>query len=158
MTALHFAAYRGECEMVRALLDRSAANEEAEDEKEEARRETRRTAAKATGSTEDKTTVPKEESESSNSEEDVDDIDEDTDDSSDDVTEGSFVKVSDKQKDNVVEDDEDEPDVYDIDVLAWDNPLSPLHLAIIAGRLDVIKLLIKDYGADVLLPVKILSS
>ena len=159
MTALHFAAYRGECEMVRALLDRSAANEDAEDDKEEARRENRRTAAKAIGSTEDQITVPKEEPESSNSEEeDVDDIDEDTDDSSDDVTEGSFVKVSDKQKDNVVEDDEDEPDVYDIDVLPWDNPLSPLHLAIIAGRVDVIKLLIKDYGADVLLPVKVLSS
>ena len=159
MTALHFAAYRGECDMVRALLDKSAANEEVEEEKEEARRDTRRTAAKAIGSTDDKSSVQKDESEPSRpAQEDVDDYDEGTEDESDDVTEGSFVKVSDRQNDNVVEDDEDEPDVYDINVLAWDNPLSPLHLAIIAGRLAVIKLLVKDYGADVLLPVKILSS
>ena len=33
-----------------------------------------------------------------------------------------------------------------------------MHLAIIAGKLDIIKLLCEEYGADVLLPVKILSS
>ncbi len=159
MTALHFAAYRGEAEMVRALLDKSAANEEMEDEKEKAKRVTRRIAAKAVESNEDKKSLQKDESEPTESgSEDIEDVDEDDEESLDGVTEGSFVKVSDKEKDNVVEDEEDEADVYDIDVLAWDNPLSPLHLAIIAGRLDVIKLLCEEYGADVLLPVKILSS
>ena len=33
--------------------------------------------------------------------------------------------------------------------------MSPLHLAIVAGHVDVVELLIRKYGADVLLPVKI---
>ena len=163
MTALHIAAYRGEAEMVKALLEKSAENEEQEDEKEETRREARRAATKASQSAENKDVAPEKEADSSEDDEeedeDIEDLDDDeNEDSLDDMTEGSFVKVSDKEKDNVVEDDEDEPDVYDIDVLAWDNPLSPLHFAIIGGHINVIKLLCYEYGADVLLPVKILSS
>jgi ankyrin repeat protein len=156
-TALHIAAWRGEVEMVKALLEKSAANEKEEDKKEEARKEARRTAAKISTSAEHKNAVDSDDSESES--EDIDEIeDEDEDKESDDVTEGSFVKVSNKEKDNVVDDDEDAPDIYDIDVLSWDSPLSPLHLSIIAGRTNVVELLIKEYGADVLLPVKILSS
>lgn len=51
----------------------------------------------------------------------------------------------------------DDPDVYDINVIAWDYGLSPLHLAILNGHLDVIELLVSEYGADVLLPVKLVE-
>ena len=109
MTALHFASYRGEIEMVKALLERSADNEEEEDAKEEARREARRAAAKSSKPVQEDTSPDKEKSDASQSadEEDLDDLDdEDDEESLDDMTEGSFVKVSGKETDNVVEDDE----------------------------------------------------
>lgn len=56
----------------------------------------------------------------------------------------------------MIEDSED-PDVYDINVIAWDYGLSPLHLAILNGHVDIIQLLVSEYGADVLLPVKIVE-
>ena len=77
------------------------------------------------------------------------------DESSDEMTEGSFVKLSD-QNALAEGDNKDEPDFFDVDVLAWDSPLSPLHLAIIAGRIAVVELLLQEYCADVLLPVKLL--
>jgi ankyrin repeat protein len=147
MTALHVAAYRGELKMIKALLDRSKINEQQEEEKEESRRAARRAAAKAA-----KPIDP--ESESDDSGEDISDVD---DEAPDAVTEGSFINISGQEKGMQVEDNEDDPDVYDVDVLAWDNPLSPLHLAIIAGHVDAIQLLCEEYAADVLLPVKILS-
>lgn len=36
----------------------------------------------------------------------------------------------------------------------WDFGLSPLHLAILNGHMHIIELLVSEYGADVLLPVK----
>ncbi|EXJ54315.1 hypothetical protein A1O7_09653 [Cladophialophora yegresii CBS 114405] len=152
MTALHLAAYRGEVQMVKDILDKSDANEEAENIKEAARRDARRAGSASDTSSENGS----QEQDSG----DVDSFDSDGDFDHeaevDDVTEGSFVKVN----DNVSPDEngeEDEPDVYDVDVLAWDSPLSPLHLAILAGHLDVIELLVDSYGADVLLPIKIVD-
>lgn len=155
MTALHIAAYRGDLAIVKALLDRSASNEEQEDIKENARKEARRAAVKSSKVREGNATIA---TDKADLDDDVDELDEeDSGEEIDDVTEGSFIKV-DKEASNVAEDNEDEPDFYDVDVLAWDNPLSPLHFAIIGGRVEVIKLLVNEYGADVLLPVKILSS
>jgi len=158
MTALHLAAYRGEVQIVKAILDKSLANEEEESRKEDARKVARRTAAgivteqdheggpileNATRSTDD------------SAESEDDDWD---DDDSGSVTEGSFIKVREKSEaSDPLTEDKDEPDVFNVDVLAWDNPLSPLHLAIIAGHIDIIELLIDNYGADVLLPVKIMD-
>jgi ankyrin repeat protein len=45
-----------------------------------------------------------------------------------------------------------------VDVIAWDCGLSPLHLAILNGHLDIIELLVSEYAADVLLPVKLVCS
>lgn len=148
MTALHIAAHRGEVHMVKDLLDKSEANEEEESLKEAARKEARRAAAS-------KPLAENQEGDSSNS--DSFDSDEDMDEDEDgEMTEGSFVKVRGKEEDpDAMAEDKDEPDVFDIDVLAWDSPLSPLHLAILAGHIDVIDVLIDQYGADVLLPVKI---
>jgi ankyrin repeat protein len=152
MTALHLAAHRGQVQMVKDILDKSDANEEAEILKEDARKDARRAAAVADTSSEDGS--DKQDASDDDSFDSEDDFEDEVE--ADDVTEGSFVKVN----DNVSPDEnstDDEPDVYDVDVLAWDSPLSPLHLAILAGRLDIIELLIDKYGADVLLPVKIVD-
>ena len=97
---------------------------------------------------------------------DRDDADElDADDESEDshtMNEGSFVKIKSEKLDqgNTIPENEDliGPDVYGVDVLAWDFPVSALHLAILGGHVDVFEILCFVYGADVLLPVKILSS
>ncbi|KAL8671283.1 MAG: hypothetical protein Q9168_004223 [Polycauliona sp. 1 TL-2023] len=76
------------------------------------------------------------------------------------MTEGSFVKIADKKgadEDALDGKDDSEPDVYDVNVLAWDTPVSPLHLAIIGGHTEVIKTLIGTFGADALLPIKIVD-
>lgn len=57
----------------------------------------------------------------------------------------------------MLEDSSEDPDVYEIDVIAWDFGLSPLHYAILHGHEDVIDLLVSEYGADVLLPVKLVD-
>jgi len=61
-------------------------------------------------------------------------------------------------KEDVLEEDSDEdPDIYEIDVIAWDYGLSPLHLSILNGHLEIIELLVSEYGADVRLPVKLVD-
>lgn len=47
----------------------------------------------------------------------------------------------------------DDPDIYDVDVVAWDYGLTPLHFAILDGRLEAIELLVSEYGANVHIPV-----
>ena len=39
--------------------------------------------------------------------------------------------------------------------IAWDSPVSPLHLAILGGHIPVIEMLISKFGADVLIPIKL---
>lgn len=77
-----------------------------------------------------------------------------------DMTEGSFVKIAHKKgvdEDALDGKDDSEPDVYDVNVVAWDTPVSPLHLAIIGGHTKVINTLISTFGADALLPIKIID-
>lgn len=154
LTALHLAAFRGNATMVKALLDKSAENEAEEDRREEKRKEARRTAAGLHSKAEqhDQTTqvADDDNEDTDNDSDDLMDVDSESNDS---MTEGSFVKVKEEQ-DSELEDDKDDPDVYDVDVVAWDSPVSPLHLAIMAGHRQVIQVLIDNYGADVLLPVK----
>jgi ankyrin repeat protein len=174
-TALHIAAARGNKEMVKALMDRSLANEEEEDEKLEARRAARRSERKVSGHAKDDDDMSDAESEASEITLDSQE--------SDSMTMGSFVKVekekqnqdvschctnvpfsitakssaclpSSHTQDGVPEDSTDDPDIYEVDVIAWDYGLSPLHLAILNGHLGIIDLLVSEYGADVLLPVK----
>ncbi|KAK0126771.1 hypothetical protein ONS95_008352 [Cadophora gregata] len=158
-TALHIAAARGNVEMVNALMQKSEANEEEEDEKVEARRAARKAAQAATGST-SKDGEEKDEEDISDAESEASEIGLDSEDGSDSMTMGSFVKVAeDKPKvgEDIPEDDSEDPDVYEIDVIAWDYGLSPLHLAILNGHIEVIELLVSEYGADVLLPVKLVQ-
>jgi ankyrin repeat protein len=84
-------------------------------------------------------------------------LDDQTDNVGAETTEDSVIRIDRKPADeheNLPEDDnDDEPDIYDINVLAWDVPVSALHLAIANGHTEVVKLLVSDFGAD-LAPVK----
>jgi ankyrin repeat protein len=174
-TALHLAAMRGEVEMVKALLIKSEANEELEEEKASKKK----AAAKADedekmvdadSSTKDAKSSKKTKDDTQGFEEDEDEDGEDSDvdmldDESENVdatTENSIVKIDRKESadnhENLPENaSDDEPDVYDIDVLAWDTPVSALHLAIANGHTNVVKTLVQDFGADVLLPIKLVN-
>ncbi|KAM0702033.1 hypothetical protein Q7P35_010943 [Cladosporium inversicolor] len=144
-TALHLACLRGDPSMVSALLRKSEANEEDDLKKTDERRKLRME-VKATGdaapSTQDNTfeLIDKPTSE----------MDIDT------VTDGSMVHVKEPKADiegNLDGDDSDSPDVYDVNVLTWDTPTSPLQLAIVSGHQSVVQCLVQDSGANILLPV-----
>ncbi|KAL4756102.1 ankyrin repeat protein [Aspergillus foveolatus] len=146
-TALHLAAARGSVETVRILLTKSEQNEEEESRKEDAQKAARKVKGDA----------------SENSDEEMVDVSSDEEDAyAHSNTTGSFVKVKKEQDDEqaIAPDDADElgPDIYDINVLAWDNKASPLHLAILNGHVAVVDELVTSFGADVLLPVKLVHS
>ncbi|KAI0798951.1 ankyrin repeat-containing domain protein [Xylaria sp. FL0064] len=152
-TALHLAAARGNIEMVKILLEKSNANEEEEEEKQDQRRKARR-AKRDSASSDDESAA----------EDDGSDGELIDDSSSDDrvqsIATGSFVKVDNMDDTKTAEtipldDDQNDPDFYQIDAIAWDSKCSALHLAILGGHCEVVKLLCQEYGADVLLPVKI---
>ncbi|KAI9818880.1 MAG: hypothetical protein M1827_007701 [Pycnora praestabilis] len=164
-TALHLAAARGDLGMVKALLEKSEANEEEEAAKEEARKVAKKQEKENNRNTNSSQAMyVGEDGNSDNGEDEDEDMDRggDSDQDADSVTEGSFVKIkpeeSAKGEDMPDDEKEEDSDVYDVNVLAWDSPTSPLHLAIINGRIDMIKLLVSTFGADVLLPVKLLDS
>ncbi|KAF4552263.1 Hypothetical protein D9617_10g072440 [Elsinoe fawcettii] len=171
-TALHLAAMLGKTAMVGMILRRSEQNEEDEEAKKDAQRksssvepakEESLTSADATDiKSSDKDQV-KDEDEGDEIEEDDEDYDEDDSDDDGATSDGSYVKVrqkpSSQDQTNVPEDDDaDEPDVYDVNVTSWDVPVSSLHLAIVNGHLDTVKLLVQEHGADLLLPVKLFNS
>jgi ankyrin repeat protein len=93
-TALHIAAARGNAEMVKALMDRSLANEEEKEEKEEASREARRAERAAKGE-------PKESDEDDDANSEASEITLESEEGSDSMTMGSFVKVDKDKKDEV---------------------------------------------------------
>lgn len=145
-TALHLACLRGDASIVSALLRQSEANEEDEQKKTDEKRRLR-IAAKATGdgpsSTHDSTF---EMIDKPASEMDVDAM-----------TDGSMVHIKDPEvnaESNVDGDNDDSPDIYDVNVLTWDAPASsPLHFAIVSGHQAVVKCLVQDFGANILLPI-----
>ncbi|CZT02079.1 related to ankyrin [Rhynchosporium agropyri] len=156
-TALHIAAARGNMEMINALMQKSESNKEEEEEKAEARRESRK--AKITASP-PKDNEGEVNGDMSDSESEASEITSDSEEDSDSMTMGSYVKIAEDKPvegEDIPEDDSEEPDVYDIDIIAWDYGLSPLHLAILNGHVEVIELLVSEYGADVLLPVKLMQ-
>lgn len=164
-TALHLAAMRGSCDVISALLRKSEANEEEEDKKTDARRAARK-AAKAQDNTtfdgkmEDISTPAANTAEDQRSDGDMmEDLDDDEE--VDATTENSMVYIRSQANDTTENkalekgEDDDEPDVYDVNVIAWDTAASPLHLAIVQGHCDAVKCLVSEFGADPLLPIKI---
>lgn len=175
-TALHLAAMRGEPEMVRRLLMKSEANEEKEAEKEAMKRKAHQKSTEGedqemsdvSAATSNKTSPKKnaEEKACDEDEEDLEDSDvdmlDDVSDNADATTENSIVRI-DRSKpaddhENLPDNpSDDDPDVYDVDVLAWDMPVSALHLAIANGHTQVVQILVQEFGADVLLPIKLVN-
>lgn len=158
-TALHLAAARGHAEIIKILMDKSDENEEAEEDRKDKRRKAAR--AQGSGNNEDtqKTSERSEDAEEDSDVEIVDNAETETDAHS--IVTGSFVKVEKSKEDTnteepTLDEPEEGPDFYQINVLAWDVPCSPLHLAITGGHEEAVKALC-DYGADAILPVKFLN-
>lgn len=126
-TALHLASSRGDVDIVKILMEKSIENEaQFEDSKDTVARD------------DDEHSVPGGDEDS-----DLEMVDSKTDIDVMSVTTASFIKVprADSGEDIVSDEVHDEPDYYNIDVLAWDMPCSPLHLAIVGGHEGVVSLL-----------------
>lgn len=139
-TALHLAASRGDTDIIKTLMDKSIENEAADEERRETHRPSTPPArSPGTGPAPE----PSDDPEEGSDEESVNWKQSDTDAQS--ATTGSFVKVGQESGcadgGTALEDPEDEPDYYHIDVLAWDIPCSPLHLAIVSGHEEAVRLL-----------------
>ena len=149
-TALHLAAERGNAEMVKILMEKSIANEEEAEEKQ-ARLKKARFGGNIDGSQPSQKPTKSEESDESENDEDEEESDgelisdEETEADQHSIATGSFVKIKkgegEATDDVVPEESTDEPDYYKIDILAWDIPSAPLHLAIAAGHEAVVSLL-----------------
>ncbi|KAK7745490.1 hypothetical protein SLS53_002988 [Cytospora paraplurivora] len=153
-TALHLAAERGDVEIVKILMDKSNSNE-AEEENKQAQKLTAMSAEAGVPASHDQGTMEEDDPDL----ELVSDAESDAEDQNSMAT-GSFIKVSNNEDQEATHDDavpeegEGDPDFYDVNVVAWDTPCSALHLAIICGHEEVVRLLCQEYGADILLPVK----
>lgn len=138
-TALHLAAERGNVEIVKILMNKSFANEAEQEAKQSYTEHSQSSKLDPTSRTE-------EDAEQSESD-DVDMVDdyESEDGEQRSTTAGSFVKLKNHIQGNsdesVLEEDENDPDIYDLSVVAWDTPCSALHLAIICGHEQVVQLL-----------------
>lgn len=138
-TALHLAAERGDIEIVKILMNRSFANE--------AEQEAQRSHMKRSQSSKPGPSSCTEEDAEQPEGDDVDMVDdyESEDAEQRSTAAGSFVKLKRNAQGNsdesVLEENEDDPDIYDLSVVAWDTPCSALHLAIICGHEEVVQLL-----------------
>ncbi|KAF3199269.1 hypothetical protein TWF106_003953 [Orbilia oligospora] len=161
-TALHIAAARGDPEIVKLLLLKSQENEELQSQREDQKR-----------SREQGSQAPKDKGESAADEEEADgELIDDGDAESIlfnrapvSVRTGvsSYVGVRKKSEDPESADAsggeqevdvEDNGDILDINAPDWDFKMSPLHYAIVHNHPGIVRLLVSDFGADVLQPVK----
>lgn len=157
-TALHIAARRGNASIVKVLLDKSEANAAEVVRRAELKKRSRQGITHERSDHEGKASLV----DDHNYGDEADDLD--ADDGSEDsqiLIEGPFVKISSEKfgQGGIIlkAEDQDKPDVYNVDVLAWDLRVSALHLATLGGHVDVIETLCSAYGADVSLPIKIMD-
>ncbi|CAH0046774.1 unnamed protein product [Clonostachys solani] len=138
-TALHLAASRGSSDIIKILMEKSLQNEQADEERKDKQATTGKNA----------TPIANDADES-----DIELLDKPDSDDDESMATESFVKIrNDEDEHKDLDGSAEDPDIFNIDVLAWDVPCSPLHLAIVAGHEDAVKMLC-DYSADSILPVK----
>lgn len=147
-TALHLAAARGEAEIIKIILDKSNANEEAEQDKQDLRRRARNADSQSQPPATPKSPVGNDDDvgmhHDSDNDKDIELVDVTATSDQVSTTTGSFVKVDAEEPFNreaILDGAVDEPDFYKIDILAWDVPCSPLHLAIVNGHEDAVRVL-----------------
>ncbi|CAI6095948.1 unnamed protein product [Clonostachys chloroleuca] len=157
-TSLHMAASIGRADIIKVLAEKSEENEEMEDQKEDARKKERalQQPEGADSPMKDVTSDPESDADSDVEMIDESDANTDSENSEDALTEGSYIKVN--KEEEALEDDPYGPDFFDMNVLAWDTPVSPLHVAILGGHREAIETLVSSFGADILLPIKHKSS
>ncbi|KAI1782779.1 ankyrin [Ganoderma leucocontextum] len=155
-TALHLAAQLDLPVVVRKLLERSAVNKE----KAEAEAAAKNKEAK---NKEDKMDVDDDEGGENDGDEDEDGDEEgDEDSSQDDWSSEDEDKAKAKAKaskskpdiSQIPEDEEDEPDVFDVNIPDWDYAFTPLQYAVVFGSLGAIDELLAA-GADATLVTKL---
>jgi hypothetical protein len=155
-TSLHMAASIGRADIIKVLAEKSEQNEQMEADKEDARKEER---ARQQEQGLDGDSAMKDVDTKSDSDTEMineSDAESDSENSDDAMTDGSFYKVKqEEQEKQSLEDDPYGPDFFDMNVLAWDAPVSPLHVAILGGHSEAIEMLVSSFGADVLLPIKL---
>ena len=172
-TVIHLAAKRGSPEslqIMRIILAKSEANEELEGDKAASRRKQRTSReqdADGDSQMEDSQASMEAINYDSNKIKEGDIYMINADDASEDIrmetaTDTSNVKI-DGEKSNIpsnlsqISEDEikDQPDVFDVNVLSWDIPVSALHLAIITANEPLALNLVQEWGADALRPIKL---
>lgn len=150
-TALHLAAQRGLPHVIGKLLERSKLN------KEKAEEEEAKEGEKASDEDDPMDGTSKDKEEDAKSEDIGDDDDEDEEEEGDD----DDFEVIDREEANdgvatdanIPEDDEDEPDILDVNIPDWDLGFTPLGYAIVNGHPDVVdQLLVAE--SDPLQPVR----
>lgn len=139
-TALHLAAERGDVEIVKILMDKSAANK-AEEEQKQSHKKKAKSSDLGTLSV-----IGDDGDESEYSDVGLMDDSASNDAEERSIVSGSFVNLKgnvegDPHSDTIPEEDENDLDVYDISVVAWDTPCSALHFAVICGHDEVVRLL-----------------
>ncbi|PIL29519.1 transporter [Ganoderma sinense ZZ0214-1] len=155
-TALHLAAQLDLPVVVRKLLERSAVNKEKAEEEAEAKKQAAKEAEKK--KQEDKMDVDDEDGDEKDENDDEDD-EQDRDSSEDDWSseDGDKSKAKDKAKPDISqipEDEEDEPDVFDVNIPDWDYAFTALQYAVVFGSLGAIDELLAA-GADATLVTKL---
>lgn len=153
-TALHLAAQHGFDVVVMKLLERSQANEKAEEEKKAAEEK-----AKATAETSGSEMESDNETARASSDDDWD-SDEGTEKKTQQkktvkVAKQGIPTVNDPPAEgaDLPEDNEELPDILDIHAVDWDHNWSPLVHAIVGGHCDVVDILLRA-GADACTPWK----
>jgi ankyrin repeat protein len=154
-TALHLAVQHGLDIVVTKLLERSRANENAEEEKKAAEEKAKAAAAETSGSEieSDNETARASSDDDWNSDEDMEE----------NPQRKKTVKVAKQDMPTVndppaevadfPDDDEELPDILDIHAVDWDLNWSPLVHAIVGGHYDVVNILLRA-GADARTPWK----
>ncbi|KAK6538841.1 hypothetical protein TWF694_010406 [Orbilia ellipsospora] len=163
-TALHIAAARGDTEIIQLLLLKSEENEDLRDEREEKERAAKGLAAKKDGEDQEMGSTQKKmdkDEETADDEEDIEIVSEEGSVTAHTARTGasSFVEVNKKKAEEpeagALGAEEEIDDILDVNTADWDYQMAPLHYAIVNGHKDAVDVLVSDFGADVMQPVKV---